>query len=128
MVDVILVKLENEEESRNLAPPYGILYLADCLEREGFSVRLVHEVGTRDNVQAVVDLVLGEKPLCVGFSTLTGPPLLPTMRASQEIKKRSDVAIIWGGIHATMLPVQTVQNDFIDVVATEGGSQYSLQG
>jgi anaerobic magnesium-protoporphyrin IX monomethyl ester cyclase len=123
MVDVILVKLENEEESRNLAPPYGILYLADCLEREGFSVRLVHEVGTRDNVQAVVDLVLGEKPLCVGFSTLTGPPLLPTMRASQEIKKRSDVAIIWGGIHATMLPVQTVQNDFIDVVAIGEGEQ-----
>ena len=55
MVDSILVKLENEEESRNLAPPFGILFLADRLEKAGFSVRLVHEVGTRDNVQAVVD-------------------------------------------------------------------------
>jgi radical SAM superfamily enzyme YgiQ (UPF0313 family) len=121
LTDIILVKLENEEESHNLAPPYGILYLADCLERAGFSVRLVHEVGTRGRVQAVVELALGEQPLFVGFSTLTGPPLLPTLLASKEIKRRSDITIIWGGIHPTMLPVQTVSNDFIDLVVIGEG-------
>lgn len=121
MVDSILVKLENEEESRNLAPPFGILFLADCLEKAGFSVRLMHEVGTRDNVQAVVELVLREKPLFVGFSTLTGPPLLPAMQASKEIKKRSNVAIIWGGIHPTILPEQTLLNDFIDLIVIGEG-------
>jgi radical SAM superfamily enzyme YgiQ (UPF0313 family) len=121
LADIVLVKLENEEESHNLAPPFGILFLADCLEKAGFSVQLVHEIGTRDNVQAVVDLVLREKPLFVGFSTLTGPPLLPTMQASREIKERSDVTIIWGGIHTTMLPEQTLLNDFIDLVVIGEG-------
>jgi anaerobic magnesium-protoporphyrin IX monomethyl ester cyclase len=121
LVDVVLVKLENEEESAKLAAPFGILFLADCLEKAGFSVRLLHEVGTRDNIQATVDLVLAEKPLFVGFSTLTGPPLLPTMEASKEIRKRSDVFIVWGGVHPTMLPEQTLLNDFVDLVVIGEG-------
>jgi anaerobic magnesium-protoporphyrin IX monomethyl ester cyclase len=121
LADIILVKLENEEESRNLAPPFGILFLADCLEKAGFSVQLVHEVGTRDKVQSVVDLVLKEKPLFVGFSTLTGPPLVPTIQASREIKRMSDVIIVWGGIHPTVLPEETLLNDFIDLVVIGEG-------
>jgi radical SAM superfamily enzyme YgiQ (UPF0313 family) len=121
LVDVILVKLENEEESRNLAPPFGILFLADCLEKAGFGVRLVHKVGTKDNVQRVVDLVLAENPLFVGFSTLTGPPLLPSIQAAQKIRDNSDVTIVWGGIHPTVLPAQTLSNDFIDLVVIGEG-------
>jgi len=123
MTDVILTKLDSEEKEYRMAPPFGILYLADALEKAGFSVRLVHELGTEADIQAVVELVSIEKPLFVGFSTLTGPPLLPTMRASKAIKETQPVPVVWGGLHPTMLPQQTLMNDFVDIVAIGEGER-----
>jgi radical SAM superfamily enzyme YgiQ (UPF0313 family) len=123
MVDVILAKLDSEEKEYQMAPPFGILYLADALERAGVSVWLTHELGTEADIQVLVDRVVQEKPLLVGFSTLTGPSLLPTARASKAIKDRQPVPVVWGGLHPTMLPQQTLMNDFVDIVAIGEGEQ-----
>jgi anaerobic magnesium-protoporphyrin IX monomethyl ester cyclase len=123
MADVILAKLDNEEKEYRTAPPFGILYLADALEKAGFDVRLVHELGTEADIQALVKLVSAEKPLLVGFSTLTGPPLLPTAQASRAIKETYPVPVVWGGLHPTMLPQQTLMNDFIDIVVIGEGER-----
>jgi len=123
MADVILAKLDGEEKEYRMAPPFGILYLADSLEKAGFTVRLVHEMGTETNIRSLVELVSAEKPLFVGFSTLTGPPLLPTMQASRAIKETMPVPVVWGGLHPTMLPEQTLLNDFIDIVGIGEGER-----
>ena len=123
MVDVILAKLDNEEEEYRMAPPFGILYLADALEKAGFTVRVFHELGTEADIQTLVDLVSAEQPHLVGFSTLTGSPLLPTARASRAIKAESPLPIVWGGLHPTMLPAQTLMNKFVDIVAIGEGEQ-----
>jgi radical SAM superfamily enzyme YgiQ (UPF0313 family) len=121
MADVVLAKLDSEEQEYRMAPPFGILYLADALEKAGFSVRLIHEAGTEADIQALVQLVSAERPLLVGFSTLTGPPLLPTARASRAIKETQSVPVVWGGLHPTMLPRHTVVNDFIDIAVVGEG-------
>ncbi len=123
MADVVLAKLDNEEKGHILAPPFGILYLADSLEKAGFSVRLIHERGTDADIQVLVELVSIEKPIFVGFSTLTGPMLLPTMRASKAIKETQPIPVVWGGLHPTMLPQQTLMNDLIDIVAIGEGER-----
>lgn len=123
MVDVVLAKLDNEEEGQILAPPFGILYLADTLEKAGFSVRLFHELGKENDIKALVELVSQEKPYFVGFSTLTGPMLLPTIQASQMIKKSYPLPVVWGGLHPTMLPEQTLRNEFVDIVAIGEGDR-----
>lgn len=123
MTDVILAKLDSEGKQYRIAPPFGILYLAGALERAGYSVRLVHETGTAADVDALVDLVRKEKPLFLGLSTLTGPPLRPTAKAAHEVKSRCGVPIVWGGLHPTMLPAQTLANDFVDVVAIGEGEE-----
>jgi anaerobic magnesium-protoporphyrin IX monomethyl ester cyclase len=123
MADVMLAKLDSEKKEYSMAPPFGILYLADALEKAGFSVRLIHELGTEADIQALVELVSVEKPLLVGFSTLTGPSLLPTAQASKAIKETQPVPVVWGGLHPTMLPQQTLMNDFIDIVAIGEGER-----
>jgi radical SAM superfamily enzyme YgiQ (UPF0313 family) len=123
MADVILAKLDNEEEEYRMAPPFGILYLADALEKAGFSVQLVHELGTEADIQALVQLVSAEKPLFVGFSTLTGASLLPTAQASKAIKETAAIPVVWGGLHPTMLPEQTLMKEFIDIVVIGEGEQ-----
>jgi anaerobic magnesium-protoporphyrin IX monomethyl ester cyclase len=127
MTDVILVKLDSEEREYRMAPPFGILYLADALEKAGFTVRLVHEIGTDADIQALVELVSIERPLFVGFSTLTGPPIVPTMRASMAIKEVLPVLVVWGGLHPTMLPEQTLMNDYIDLVVVGEGERTTVE-
>jgi anaerobic magnesium-protoporphyrin IX monomethyl ester cyclase len=123
MADIVLAKMENEEERHALAPPFGILYLAHSLEQAGFSVQLIHETGIEANIKRLTELVSAEKPLFVGLSTLTGPTILPTMQASKAIKETQPVPVVWGGLHPTMLPQQTLMNDFIDIVVVGEGER-----
>jgi len=124
MIDIILAKLETKEsqlERYGYFPPYGILYLASSLEKAGFKVEMVHQEGTEKNIQQLAELVARETPLLVGLSTLTGPSILPTIRASQAIRRKCRVPIVWGGHHATILPEQTLANEYVDIVVLGEG-------
>jgi len=125
VVDVILAKLDSEQVEYRMAPPFGILYLADALEKAGFDVRLFHKMGTEADILELVSLVSAERPIFVGFSTLTGPSIFPTAQASRAIKQASPVPVVWGGLHPTMLPEQSLRNDFVDIVAMGEGSKPS---
>ena len=123
MADVLLIKLEPDYETHRFAPPFGILYLADALEKAGVKVKLIHKPGTRANIQKIVECVAEEKPLLVGFSSFTGSCLIPTKNASVEIRKKFKIPIVWGGLHPTMLPEETLNNDFIDLVVRGEGEE-----
>jgi len=45
------------------------------------------------------------------------------MHASQRIKRECNVPVVWGGIHPTMLPEQTLMNDFIDIIVIGEGEE-----
>jgi radical SAM superfamily enzyme YgiQ (UPF0313 family) len=126
MTDVILAKLETREsevERHKFSAPFGILFLADALEKAGFTVRLMHEEGSKANIQALVSLVAEEKPFLVGLSTFTAPSIRPTIRASVALKEARDVPIVWGGYHPTITPEQTLMNDFVDLVVIGEGER-----
>jgi len=122
-VDVVLVKLESESTSTRIAPPFGILYLASALEKAGVSVKLIHRSGTPAGLEAVVQDVLAANPLLVGFSVLSGPSIRPARAASLRLRKQSPVPIIWGGMHPTMLPEQTLMEPYIDFAAIGEGEE-----
>lgn len=121
--DVVLIKLESEATPARVAPPFGILYLASALKRAGFSVRLIHDTGTPRAIEAAVRAVKDAQPLVVGFSVLSGPSLLPARAASRRLRKETRVPILWGGMHTTMLPGQTLNEPFIDFVAVGEGEE-----
>ena len=123
MADVILAKLEPDFSAHKFAPPFGILYLADALEKKGCDVKLIHGPGTRSNIESIIDCLEREKPAFIGFSAFTSSCLIPTKRASQEIKNRVNTPVLWGGLHSTMLPRQTLANDFIDIIAMGEGEE-----
>ncbi len=127
MADVLLVKLEPDVGKHLLAPPFGILYLASALEKAGFAVRLYHERGTPAAIARIVEDATRENPIMVGFSTLTGPSLLPTLLASRALKKASRVPIVWGGLHPTMLPEQTLATGCVDVAVTGEGEETAVE-
>ena len=125
LVDVILARLEpivrSSIDPHKIAPPFGILYVANSLEKAGFSVKLIHEEGTKENIHTFVNMVAREKPLFVGFSVITGPSIIPSMQASILIKRECQTPVVWGGLHPTMIPEQTLLNEFIDIVVMGEG-------
>ena len=44
---------------------------------------------------------------------------------SQFVKSNSDVPVVWGGVHASLLPLQTINNKYIDIVVY-GEGDYTL--
>jgi radical SAM superfamily enzyme YgiQ (UPF0313 family) len=120
---VYLLKLETDRENFVMAPPLGILYLAGALEKNGYRVRLVHERCTAVTEKKLIEEIIAAEPLFVGISTFTGPSLVPSLQLTRKIKERSAVPIIWGGLHSTMLPEQTLQEPAIDLAVRGEGEE-----
>ncbi len=127
MTEVILVKFEPLAEERKLPPPFGILYLADSLEKAGFSVKLFHSVANAGAIARLLEEVEREKPTWVGFSNFTTSPLAAARKASIAIKDRFQIPVVWGGVHSTIFPRQTLEHDFVDIVSMGEGEESAVE-
>ena len=59
--------------------------------------------------------------LCAGITVMTGPQISYALEASRIIKENSAVPVAWGGIHPTLLPEQTLEHPYVDIVVTGEG-------
>jgi radical SAM superfamily enzyme YgiQ (UPF0313 family) len=115
MTDVMLINFRND---RDMYPPFGILYVADALLQKGHSVALWHEA--EDALEDFIRAVEREQPLWVGFSTITGPQLAPTIEATRRVHAMG-IPTVWGGVHATIMPAEVLQEDYVDFVIVNEG-------
>jgi anaerobic magnesium-protoporphyrin IX monomethyl ester cyclase len=83
-------------------------------------VRLFHE--TEEFVPAFLREVEREQPLFVGISTITGPQLAPVIETSRRLKALG-VPVVWGGVHATIMPEDCLREDFVDFVVVNEGEE-----
>lgn len=101
--------------------PLGLLYVADALEKKREPVKIFHDFGTEQNIERLINEVKECKPKWVGFSTLTGPQLIPTIEASKRIV--GDVKVVWGGVYPTM--VANVESEpYVDTVVRGEGEAW----
>ena len=114
---IFLINYRNE---RDMYPPFGIMYVADALLQIGFDVRLFHE--TEGYVEEFARLVERERPLFVGLSTITGPQLKPVIETSRRIKALG-IPVVWGGVHATIMPEACLREDYVDFVVVNEGEE-----
>jgi len=73
-----------------------------------------------DQRDDVVEQVVASRPDLVGFSVMT-PTYRWALDVAGRIKKRLDVPIIFGGMHPTTLPEQTIANDCVDMICVGEG-------
>jgi anaerobic magnesium-protoporphyrin IX monomethyl ester cyclase len=112
--------LMNYRNERDMYPPFGIMYVADALLQAGFQVQLFHE--THDYVDAFMREVERERPLFVGISTITGPQLKPVLETSRRLKTLG-IPVVWGGVHATIMPEDCLREDYVDFVVVNEGEE-----
>lgn len=123
---IILIKIDaHEEEQRYL--PYGPLYIADSLEKEGYEVKILHNAHLHSldrDLKKFRKIIKKEDPLFVSFSVNTGRSTVLSAEFSEMIKKdNEDIPIVWGGVHPTLLPQQCLSEHYIDIVGLEEGEE-----
>jgi anaerobic magnesium-protoporphyrin IX monomethyl ester cyclase len=106
---------------RRVELPLSVLCPATRVHRAGHRVTIVDQFADPD-WEAKLAAALADPPLCVGITSMTGPQLLRAVETSRLVKERHpDVPVVWGGIHASLMPAQTLQNPYVDVVVVGEG-------
>ena len=65
--------------------------------------------------------------LCLGISVVTGPMIRETVEVAKAIKKWDpDFPVILGGWHPSLLPTQTLEAPYVDIVVRAQGEESML--
>ncbi|MFN8007660.1 MAG: radical SAM protein [Terriglobia bacterium] len=106
--------------------PLGILAVARPLLDAGYDVRLIDSTITPDFERRVVEEM--QDALCLAISLVTGPMIRETALVSRTVKRLyPGKPIILGGWHPSLLPDQTLQADFVDIVVRGQGESALLE-
>ncbi len=107
----------------NPTPPLGLLCAASLVCRE-LEVRIVDQ-RTETDWRAALASAIDGGTVAVGFTAMTGGMVLNALEAARLARGLCGVPLIWGGIHASLLPAQTVSHDLVDYVV-EGEGELAL--
>ncbi len=112
--------------SSEATAPLGILAVATPLLRAGYDVRIIDSTITPNYKKRVLEEV--RDALCLGISLVTGPMIRETVEIARGIKEwNQDFPIILGGWHPSLLPMQTLEAPYIDVVVRGQGEAAMLE-
>lgn len=97
--------------------PLSLLYVATPLRAAGYEVSIVDARVEDDWSSELRHQVETLDPICVGISSLTGIQLHGAMAAARLVKSMSpELPVVWGGVHASLLPQETIREDYVDII------------
>ncbi len=109
-----------ERQGYALELPLSILAVAAPLHAEGYQMVLIDERLSADVEKELLEATEGA--MCVGFSTITGHQLKRTIHLSRLLKRHhSQVPVVWGGYHPSLLPEQVASEPYVDAVVRGQG-------
>jgi radical SAM superfamily enzyme YgiQ (UPF0313 family) len=102
--------------------PLGLLSIASTIVKD-YEVKIIDQ--RLDNNWAEKVESESQDSICVGITSMTGEQILNGIKISMIAKENTNV--IWGGVHPTILPKQTLENKNIDfIVRGEGEITFPL--
>src|SRR4030042_1940219 len=131
-MDVVLIQPRGrigraENRFTRYAPlPLGLLSVATPLDVAGYKVRIIDQ-WTEPDWEEILLAERKTRPICVGITAMTGAQIHWALEASEIVKKNSNVPVVWGGIHPSMLPRQTLENQYIDIIVQGEGEETFLE-
>ncbi|MBU4285003.1 B12-binding domain-containing radical SAM protein [Patescibacteria group bacterium] len=116
MKKTILLFMPNPSEDRKRETPLNLIAISVFLEKEGYDIKIFHSF---DKNQA---LMYADKALCVGITAMTGYQIYDGLQFAKLVREKNpNVPIVWGGIHPTIKPIQTVEHPLVDIVVKGQG-------
>ncbi len=105
--------------------PASLLAASTLLDKEGYHVKIIDQ-RISPNWKSDLKKELSKRPLFVGVTSMTGPQINNALEISGLVKEH-EVPVVWGGVHASLLPNQTLQHKDIDMIIQGEGEVTSLE-
>ncbi len=103
--------------------PLGLLSMATLLRENGFSVAIMDSYEFLENHAQI----LRDDFIYIGLSVMT-PQIAMALKITRLIKKTAPgIKVVWGGVHPTLFPEQTINNELIDTIVIGEGEVPSLE-
>lgn len=96
--------------------PLGLLSIASTLV-DDYEVEIIDQ--RIDEKWAEKVELKSRDSICVGVTSMTGVQIANAIEISKIAKKHTK--LIWGGVHPTLLPHQTLQNKYVDIIVLGEG-------
>ncbi len=93
-------------------------------DRYYFDIPVLRDLFNRD--RAVIEQAVAEKPDLLAFSVLT-PTYTWCLNIAREVKARTGVPVIFGGVHPSAAPAVCLENDEVDYVCVGEGEEAILR-
>ncbi len=123
---VILFYPKTEPDNIYLNLPIAMLKLASEVVANGYRVKIIDS-----RIEKNYDLAIKEslpQAVCFGVSSMTGYQIYHGIMASQVVKREfPNLAVIWGGWHPSLIPEETLKNDFIDIIVRGQGEKTLIE-
>lgn len=112
----IYPKLGHDVQDVSYELPMNYLCIAAPLLARGFEVSILDQRLTPSFDRRLCE-ELGKKPLLAGLSIMTGKQILYALDIAQKIRKLSPrTPLVFGGVHASLMPDQTLENPLVDII------------
>ena len=109
-------------ERASIGLPLPLLHAFSKVVKAGYDVQIIDQRLDKQWRKSLINELKNEEILFAGISSMTGGQLAGTVEAAKLVKKISKkTPVILGGIHATLLPAQTLTNRHIDIVVMGEG-------
>lgn len=118
LVVLFFPRTEPNNVYKNL--PSSLVKVGSQVKANGWRVKIIDSRFEEDYRRIMEDCL--KEAVCFGVSSMTGYPIYHSIRASKFAKEiDKNIPVIWGGWHSSILPDETLKNDFIDIVVRGQG-------
>lgn len=105
-------------EPMPLLIPLSLISLASPLRSVGFTVKII-DACVDDYTNLPEDT--WKDVILVGISALTGNEIADGISFAHIVREKTLAPIVWGGWHVSMLPEESIANEYVDIVAVGAG-------
>lgn len=114
-------------ENLGIRSPDGLLTMAALPKSEGYNVKIL-DLRLEKDWKLALNKYLDKNPLLVAISCMTGIQIRYALEASKFVKQYDkNISVVWGGIHPTFMPEQTLENENVDIVVIDEGDLTFLE-
>jgi anaerobic magnesium-protoporphyrin IX monomethyl ester cyclase len=123
MKKIILIYPDTKNAEENMILPLSLVYIATPL-KDRYEIRIIDQRVDRQWKKTLSDELRRGTILCAGISSMTGPQISGGIEAARIIREHApEITVVWGGVHPSLLPEQTIQSEFVDIIVVGDGEE-----
>ncbi|MCK5282772.1 MAG: B12-binding domain-containing radical SAM protein [Nanoarchaeota archaeon] len=98
--------------------PMSLLAIASYIRKKGFKPEVL------DLRIENTEKINPDDYLAIGISSMSGAPLKEALRFCKFIRnKNPKIPLIWGGVHVSFFPYQSIKNKYVDIIVKSEGEE-----